>query len=103
MPRGQAYWAGAATLQGTHIRKEELEKLHMKTNWWEEWLPKGLGKRLAALWILWTLIGVAFGMANQGWDFTTSVYFSVTAMSTGGLQGLKIIGFSLAFVPQAGP
>ena len=26
-------------------------------------------------------------MANQGWDFTTSVYFAISSLSTAGLQG----------------
>ena len=38
---------------------------------------------------LWLLVGVLFGMFNQEWTFVTSLYFAVSSLSTGGLQGVN--------------
>ena len=34
-------------------------------------------------------VGIVFGMVQQEWSFITSLYFSVTAMSTAGLQAIQ--------------
>ena len=36
----------------------------------------------------WIAVGVVFGMVDQGWPFETALYFSVSALSTGGLQSV---------------
>ena len=36
----------------------------------------------------WIAAGVVFGMVDQGWPFETALYFSVSALSTGGLQSV---------------
>ena len=39
------------------------------------------------IFVLWMLLGVAYGMSFEGWSFITSLYFAVSACSTGGLLG----------------
>lgn len=39
--------------------------------------------------ILWLLLGILFGMFHEKWDFMTSLYFSVSALSTAGLQAIS--------------
>lgn len=41
---------------------------------------------------VWVGVGVVFGMVDQGWGFVRSLYFSVAAMSTAGLQAPNIRG-----------
>ena len=38
---------------------------------------------------VWLLVGIVFGLFNQGWTFVTSLYFAVSSLSTGGLQGVN--------------
>ncbi|KAH8047479.1 spermidine synthase [Aureococcus anophagefferens] len=44
-----------------------------------------------ALWV-WVGFGTIFGMVSQKWTFVRSVYFSVAAMSTAGLQAPNTLG-----------
>ena len=39
--------------------------------------------------VIWISAGVIFGMVNQEWSFVTSLYFSVSALSTGGLKAVN--------------
>ena len=48
-------------------------------------------KALLAM-VLWVGVGVVFGMVDQKWGFVRSLYFSVAAMSTAGLQAPAIRG-----------
>ena len=41
---------------------------------------------------VWVGVGVVFGMVDQGWGLVRSLYFSVAAMSTAGLQAPNIRG-----------
>jgi hypothetical protein len=42
--------------------------------------------------LLWTGLGVVYGMAIEEWDFVVALYFAVSALSTGGLQTPTCIG-----------
>jgi len=43
--------------------------------------------------IIWVSIGILYGcLSNQRMTFLTALYFSVSSMSTGGLEGLKYLG-----------
>ena len=42
--------------------------------------------RVTAAFVAWISAGTIFGVVNQKWDFTTSLYFAITALSTAGLQ-----------------
>ena len=42
--------------------------------------------------VLWLLIGAAYGMTMEKWDFITSLYWAVTTVSTGGLQSPTCLG-----------
>lgn len=46
--------------------------------------------RTGVAFILWVAGGVAFGLLSEDWSLARSVYFSVTSLSTGGLQAAKI-------------
>ena len=39
--------------------------------------------------LVWISAGVVFGMVNQEWSFVTSLYYAVSALSTGGLKAVK--------------
>ena len=39
--------------------------------------------------LIWISAGVVFGMVNQEWSFVTSLYFAVSALSTGGLKSVN--------------
>lgn len=47
--------------------------------------------------VVWFLVGVAFGVFYEEWTLATSIYYSVTAMSTGGLQAPTNEPFNLIF------
>merc|ERR1712007_11571 len=38
---------------------------------------------------LWLVMGVLFAMHHEEWDFVTSLYFAISALSTAGLQGVN--------------
>ena len=41
--------------------------------------------RIYGVFIAWVLLGIAWGMIDQGWDPITSTHFAVSALATGGL------------------
>ena len=47
--------------------------------------------------IIWFIVGTAFGVFYEEWTLATSIYYSVTAMSTGGLQAPTNEPFNLIF------
>lgn len=47
---------------------------------------------------LWLAIGVIFGTQEEGWSFVQSLYFSVAALSTAGLQAPSTGDFPMLFV-----
>ena len=89
--RSKEYWETSASTNGARAIAGTLQEVEKSTFdvVWETVVPEGMGWRLLLVWLIWTAVGVIFGMTQQNWDFTTSVYFSVTAMSTGGLQGVN--------------
>jgi len=41
--------------------------------------------RIYGVFIAWVLLGIAWGMIDQGWDPITSTHFAISALATGGL------------------
>ena len=72
---------------------EAKAKMALRRDWWG-WLLLQLQLRedvlrTSAVFCAWIGIGVIFGMASQSFDFTTSVYFAFTSLSTAGLKGIN--------------
>lgn len=40
------------------------------------------------LWVIYIFFGLSWSIGAVGWDFTDGLYFSISSMSTGGLQGV---------------
>lgn len=57
------------------------------THSWRRWLEDHKrAMHIFGAFFLWLVVGIIFGVAHSDWSFITSMYFSVAAMSTGGLQ-----------------
>ena len=41
---------------------------------------------VAGAFLVWLAVGIVFGVTHGSWSFVTSLYYSIAAMSTGGLQ-----------------
>jgi len=61
---------------------------------WSAVIGKYLNSTATAFFALWVWVGFGtiFGMVSQKWTFVRSVYFSVAAMSTAGLQAPNTLG-----------
>lgn len=61
-------------------RKQRLET-------WVEWAKTHKTSVITfSCFSIWLAAGIIFGVVHSGWSFITSVYFSIAAMSTAGLQ-----------------
>jgi len=92
--RSRDYWEVAAQSGNSRLREgqelmELIEEESFLTKMSAGWTKMSEGYRLLCLWGAWTSVGSLFGVCHQGWDFVTALYFSITAMSTGGLQGVN--------------
>ena len=56
-----------------------------RCEWGASWIQ---ALRITIVFVIWIGAGTWFGMTNQGWTFTRSVYFAVSSLSTAGLQGV---------------
>ena len=54
--------------------------------------------KMCVVFLVWLLFGVVFGLAHEGWDFTTSLLFAVGVMTTAGFQAPSTGVFSMLFV-----
>ena len=50
------------------------------------WYAQRTVIKSAILFVVWMLMGVAYGMGYEGWSFITSLYFAITSSSSAGLQ-----------------
>ena len=50
------------------------------------WYSHRLVIKTLILFVVWMSLGVAYGMAYEGWTFITALYFAITSASTAGLQ-----------------
>jgi len=46
--------------------------------------------RIYGVFIAWVLLGIAWGMIDQGWDSITSTHFAISALATGGLTAPQV-------------
>ncbi|GAB5353568.1 hypothetical protein AAMO2058_000046800 [Amorphochlora amoebiformis] len=53
--------------------------------------------RVSILFILWILAGIVYGLVREEWNLARSVYFAITSLSTGGLQGPSVDGDNETF------
>eukprot|EP00934_Nitzschia_sp_Nitz4_P003197 Nitzschia sp. Nitz4//scaffold98_size77359//60977//61803//NITZ4_005556-RA/size77359-processed-gene-0.21-mRNA-1//1//CDS//3329560781//3187//frame0 len=68
-------------------RGTKISTLH---SWMEGllgWLREAwqLENRIYVAFVLWLVLGVSWGMKDQGWDLVTATHFAVSALATGGL------------------
>jgi len=47
------------------------------------------GMLSAIVFTAWVIMGILFAMYHEKWDFVTSLYFAISALSTAGLQGIN--------------
>lgn len=81
-------------LQKMEDKKKKIEALKEKKSFFglkyisiKDWMNDNESElKLAAIVIAFLIAGILFGMLEEEWTFISSLYYAVTAMSTGGLQ-----------------
>jgi Ca2+-binding EF-hand superfamily protein len=96
---------------GTYQGIDELiASLHKESHKSTNLLPKILSKlktwwnnenRIYFVFLAWILLGVTWGMYDQGWDPITATHFAVSALATGGLTAPPVNSDGILPAPVA--
>lgn len=72
------------------VATKRLEQLFAESNQISKFIKlHQQGMLSTVVFTLWLVMGVWFAMHHEEWDFVTSLYFAISALSTAGLQGVN--------------